>query len=414
MLNPSRPPPESSCRPEGLSRLARRVLYGLIASLASLVATLLAVEIALRVQGVGNDPYVRTHPWTGWVLIPGLRASIESEDPALGRRIELRTDSLGLCDVERTAAKPPGLYRVLVLGDSYVMAHHAPPESALTRRIERALDGRGGRRVEVWNCGVDGYTTSQELLYLQHVAARFHPDLVVLAVFAGNDIADQIPELATSLRGRPFFRLAAGKLIIDRGRVNVRTRILDWLRTRTRLFNWANRRRQVIVAKLRMKRDSGRTPGGGASGGIPPALQTYADRPDSVWSRAWDITERLIVVTRDEARRQGADFLLVAIPSGVQDSEQARACTPGWQGWQHVPGIALDMPERRLARLSAANAIEFLPLLQAFREEQERTGQPLHILWTGHFNSAGHALAARLIAQSIAARVEAAPPARAP
>jgi len=384
--------------------VVRRFFYGLIASIASLAGTLIAIEITLRILGVGNDPYLRPHPWTGWTLAPGLRVSIQSEDPALGKRIELRTDSLGLRDVERAVEKPAGLYRVLVLGDSYVMAHHVPPESALSRRLERALDGRNGRRVEVWNCGVEGYTTSQELLYLQHVAARFHPDLVVLGFFAGNDVVDQVPKLATSLRGRPFFRLGERGLTLDRSHVNFRTRTLDWLRTHTRLFDWANTRRRVMLMRLRQRRAAD-----GAPGGMPPPLQIYAERPDPPWSLAWDITERLILATRAEARRQGAGFLLVAIPSGVQEHENARARSPGWREWESRPGLALDMPERRLARLCAEKDIAFLPLLPAFRVEQAGTGRPLHILWTGHLNSAGHALAASLIARRIAAFMDTLP-----
>jgi hypothetical protein len=384
--------------------VVRRILYGLIASIVSLAGTLIVIEVTLRILGVGNDPYVRPHPWTGWVLAPGLRMSIQSEDPALGKRIELRTDSLGLRDVERAVEKPAGLVRVLFLGDSYVMAHHVPPESALARRLERALDGRGGRRVEVWNCGVEGYSTSQELLYLQHVAARFHPDLVVLGFFVGNDVVDQVPELATSLRGRPFFRLGERGLTLDRGHVNFRTRTLDWLRTHTRLFDWANARRRVMLMSLRHQRAAG-----DIRGGLPPPLEIYAEHPDPPWDRAWEITERLIVATRAEARRQGAGFLLVAFPSGVQEHEHARATSPGWRDWRSRTGIALDMPERRLTRLCAEKDIAFLPLLPAFREHEAETGQPLHVLWTGHLNSAGHALAARLVAARIAALLDTLP-----
>jgi hypothetical protein len=390
---------------EGEGRMLRRVLSGAMVSIASLVACLIAAEIALRLLGVGSDPYVRPHPWTGWVLAPNLRVTVASEDPALGRRIELRTDSLGLHDVERSAEKPPGVFRVLVLGDSYVMAHHVPPESALTRRMERVLDGRDGRRVEVWNCGVEGYGTAQELLYLRHVTYRFHPDLVVLGFFAGNDVVDQVPELATSLRGRPFFRLGDQGLSLDRGHVNFRTRTLDWMRTHLRLFDWANARRHVLMARLRHHDAAAAGPGG-----IPPPLQIYREHPDSLWSLAWDITERLVADTRDEARSQGAGFLLVAFPAGVQVHANGRKLSPGWQGWERVPGVALDRPERRLTRLCAERGIEFLPLLPAFRKEVDRSGRPLHIEWVGHLNSAGHAVAARLIAARVAELLKATAP----
>ncbi len=392
--------------------MLRRILSGLLIAAVTLGAVLLALEMGLRFVGQGDDAFVRPDPWTGWVLIPGHRADLHSEDPALGRRIAMRTDSLGLHDVERTAAKAPGVYRVLVLGDSYVQAAQVPLDSALTRRLERMLDRRGGRRVEVWNCGVDGYTTSQELLYLRHVASRYRADLVVLCVYAGNDIVDQVPALATSLRSRPFFRLSRDGLVLDRGHLDVRSRTLDWLRTHSRLYGWINLRRRAVLMNLRSRDRAPRA--GPAMPGIPTAFEIYAERPDSLWSLAWNITTRLVLATRDEARRQGADFLLVSISAAQQESAESRRLGIGWGEWKEGPGFALDQPERRLARLAAASGIDYLPLLPTFREQQARTGRALHIGWVGHWNSEGHALAARLIAERIAARLDSLPPAGRP
>ena len=134
---------------------------------------------------------------------------------------------------------------------------------------------------------------------------------------------------------------------------------------------------------------------------LPLDLQIYAEHPDSLWVRAWDLTERLLIETREEARRAGADFLLVSISNGVQESAEARRNRPNWNGWVGRSGISMDWPETRLEKFSRQHGIEYLPLLPAFRAEAERTGRPLHIAWTGHWNSAGHALAARVIGARI-------------
>lgn len=374
----------------------RRLISGLLASAVSLVVLLLALELGFRLLGIGEDTIAQAHPWVGWTHIPSRRAEIPSEDRTLGRRLRITIDSLGLRDVERRAEKPPGVARVLMLGDSFVEGVQVPLESTLTRRLERALDGTGGRRVEVWNCGVAGYSTGQELLYLTEVAARFHPDLVVLCFLSGNDVTDQVPALATSLRNRPFFRLArdpaAGDtdLVLDRSFLRPDPAPIGWLRLHSRLFGWVSARRRAIQTNQRVRDEAGST--------LPASFQIYAERPDSLWSLAWTLSERLIVATRDEATRQGAGFVLVSISNGVQETEQARARWPGWKDWRGRPGLSLDQPERRLERLSREHGIEYLPLLEAFREDQARTGRPLHIEWTGHWNAAGHALAARTLA----------------
>jgi hypothetical protein len=380
--------------------MLRSVVSGLAASAVAILIALVGLEFAVRALGLGGDALAQPHPWTGWVLIPNARAEIQNEDPALGKRARVDTDRLGLHDVERTAAKNHGIYRVLVLGDSYVEAVQVPFDSMLTRRLERSLDGLGGRRVEVWNCGVDGYTTSQEFLYLRHVAWSYRPDLVVLCFLSGNDLADAVPQLATSLRNRPFYRLDADTLLLDRGTFKSDPPFVGWLRTHSRLFGWVTTQRRVVMTNLKMRQESKQ-----AGPGIPPALQIYAAAPDSLWSEAWTLTERLIAATRDEARHQGAGFMLVSISNGVQEHVKARAATPGWERWITGRGLVLDEPEQRLARLADSDTLDYVPLLPAFREQAERTGEPLHIQWTGHWNSAGHALAAGVIAERIAARL---------
>ncbi|MEO5617323.1 MAG: SGNH/GDSL hydrolase family protein [Candidatus Eisenbacteria bacterium] len=377
-----------SRRPSVIGRLAS----GLLASAASLLALALILECALRVFGIGDDAIAGPHPWTGWVHLPGLRAELKSEDPADRRRIRFATNSLGLRDVERSLAKPPGVYRVLLLGDSFVAGAQVPVDSTVSRVSERILAAALGHPVEVWNCGVSGYSTAQQLLFLRHVAKDFGPDLVVLGFFAGNDVADQVAPLASSLRNRPFFHQRGDSLVLDRGQLRADGGLVGWLRRHSRLFGWATTQLRAVRIRMHEQRATR-----AESGGIPPALMVYAERPDSLWSAAWTLSERLIVEVREEARRQGAEFVLLSIPSGAQVHAEARANRPGWERWGEFPGLSLEAPERRLAVRAAECGIEFVPLLPAFRAEAERSRAPLHIHWSLHWNALGHAVAARTL-----------------
>jgi hypothetical protein len=89
-------------------------------------------------------------------------------------------------------AKPPGTWRVAVLGDSVVQAIHVPYDQTFTAVLERELRGtcpaRRGRPVEVWNFGVSGYGTAQQLLTLREQVLRHEPDLLAgfLATILSN------------------------------------------------------------------------------------------------------------------------------------------------------------------------------------------------------------------------------------
>ncbi len=108
------------------------------------------------------------------------------------------------------AAKPsrPGVVRIAVLGDSYVEAIQvAGGQQTFTAVAGRELADcprLKGRHVEALNFGVDGYGTAQELVTLQRKVWAYSPDIVVLAIFLGNDVRNNSVVLEPD-QCRPFW-----------------------------------------------------------------------------------------------------------------------------------------------------------------------------------------------------------------
>ena len=69
-----------------------------------------------------------------------------------------------------------------------------------------------GRRVEALNFGVDGYGTTQELVTLREKVWAYQPDIVVLAIFLGNDVRNNSVSLEPNLC-RPFYIERDGKFM---------------------------------------------------------------------------------------------------------------------------------------------------------------------------------------------------------
>src|SRR5262245_9654844 len=93
-------------------------------ALAILVSVLLAacvLEIGLRFIGLGPQPTInRFEPSLGWVKTPGATSERKT------REFDVRytINSLGLRDDEMSSpAKPAGVYRVVMLGDSFVLGY---------------------------------------------------------------------------------------------------------------------------------------------------------------------------------------------------------------------------------------------------------------------------------------------------
>ncbi|HIG85626.1 MAG TPA: hypothetical protein EYQ25_01150 [Planctomycetes bacterium] len=100
------------------------------------------------------------------------------------RRVLVQINSSGL----RGPEPDPGHRRprVLLLGDSLVLAGNSPEEETLRAQLE----GLFGGRVEVLNAGRESYGPDQTLLWFQREGAALAPELVIMVLCAHNDLGD--------------------------------------------------------------------------------------------------------------------------------------------------------------------------------------------------------------------------------
>jgi hypothetical protein len=169
----------------------RSIVSGLALSCCSVLLCLLVGELALRLlatQARGGKEQLERNRYTeydsllGWRKTPGARVLYERRE----YRVEYRVNSLGLRGPERPYQKPPGVARVLALGDSFVEGFMADDASTVPARLEAAL-GAHGCRTEVLNGGTVGYSTDQEYLFYREEGRKYAPDVVVLFVYH-NDL----------------------------------------------------------------------------------------------------------------------------------------------------------------------------------------------------------------------------------
>ncbi len=120
----------------------------------------------------------------------------------------MRVNSQGLRDRERSIEKPVGTYRIALLGDSFTAGEGVRMEETYGAILEQALHAcpaLADLRPEVVNFAVTAYGTTQELLTFRHHARAYNPDLVMVGIFTGNDISNNVRSLyglATALRSR--------------------------------------------------------------------------------------------------------------------------------------------------------------------------------------------------------------------
>ena len=106
--------------------------------------------------------------------------------------------------------KPPDTFRILVLGDSVTFGHGTLDDTTYPYLLEQRLRGwRPDVNWEVWNLGVPGYNTRQELAYLKEIGPRAQPDLVMVGFFPTISPAGMRPSRRRRCRAAPRAAIAA-------------------------------------------------------------------------------------------------------------------------------------------------------------------------------------------------------------
>lgn len=186
---------------------ARKWLGKLALTICVVLFVLVGMEIAARVYAriASQDRLIIADNVVGWKLIPNARKLYRKETQPYFVAI----NSKGWRDVEHSYEKPPGVYRIVVIGDSFVFGAGGVEAG---KRFSDLLQ-KSGKNIEVINMGVPGYGADQEYQTLEDEGLKYHPDLVLLCAFY-NDFSESFSTINPSI-GRPkgYFSLDNGRLV---------------------------------------------------------------------------------------------------------------------------------------------------------------------------------------------------------
>jgi len=180
-----------------------RALNVLLAFVVSLVIGLAVLELGLRlIPGFAPPPTLNTYdPDTGWAKVPkkSITRRVGSE------RIHFDINENGLRDDPGVGpGKEPGTYRVVMLGDSFVLGYTVNREDLFVDELEGWWKSED-RRIDVVNTGTEGWSTDQEVAWFLRNGKAYQPDLVVLFPYENDIYWNGQPRYATDL-AKPMFR----------------------------------------------------------------------------------------------------------------------------------------------------------------------------------------------------------------
>jgi hypothetical protein len=357
-------------------------------------------EVGLRVAGVTYPVFDDFDAARGVRLRPGKEGWYDGEG-----RAYLKINQLGYRDVEHAVVKPPGTFRVAVLGDSFVEARQVDIKdtfwSVLGDRL-RACPALRGRPVEVLAFGTGGYATTEELLTWRKDVRAFSPDWVTLAFFAGNDVQDNSRALNTKASWRitgPTHSLASdGTLVPEPFHSSFSSRLLYEGVHHFRLLELMGRARRNWSAR-QVQQHVADGPSMTAAEGL------FTSPKDPAWENAWKITEALIRRLGDEVKATGARFSVMNLTLAEQVSPDKAALQALAERYGEKDLFYVD---RRIGAVGRRYGFWVTPLAERMQKAAVDNHAYFHgfanrAMGTGHWNESGHRMAGEILASDICA-----------
>lgn len=369
----------------------------------------LLMEVALRLAEIGYPQLYAPDEYCGSRLRPATTGVWIAEGHG-----HISINSRGFRGPEISLPKPPEVYRIAVLGDSFVEALQVDDQETMCRLLEAHLNqdlGSRRKRCDVINCGVSGYGTAQELETLRHHVLPLRPDLVVLAIYSENDVGNNRRSLERD-PARPYFTFGAdGELRLDdsfRTSLPYLTASSSYERSKAWLVNRSYLLQVLKQAKLNLaERPASAKPPqtieDELAASVRAAPYAYAEPAESEPKEAWSITERLIVEAAETCRAEQIHFIVFTVSSSVQVFPDAAVRE------RVLARLKLGdffYADRRLQRFCRDSDIQFIPLASKLQSAADESGEYYHGFYNnrlglGHWNQAGHAAAARILAEAL-------------
>tara|TARA_Y100001934_G_scaffold252057_1_gene315778 strand:+ start:5409 stop:6560 length:1152 start_codon:yes stop_codon:yes gene_type:complete len=367
----------------------------------SLMLSLLAAEIGLRIGGIAYPEFNRLDPLLGWSPRPGIEGIY-----AIEGRTHISINSEGFRDIDHARDKAGHVLRVAVLGDSLAEGREVALKATFWKVMENGLSAclrPEGMSAEVLGFAVNGYGTAQQVLVLEHRVEKYAPDVVLLAAFTGNDIANNSRAI-DGHPGRPYFWLESGSLRLENEHLRTASFRMKrlWTDIKHGAFN-ALRSVQVMrqaysAMKARLKyRDL--SVADQLTAGLSGKL--YRAPEDEAWQNAWAITEALMARAAESSRKMGARFVLTTLSNPIQVTPDLDLRVTAAQ---ELGVDDLLYPDRRLASFGRNSGFEVIALAERLAARAVGGSVRFHgreSFAGGHWNENGHRVAGEILAQEL-------------
>jgi|GEM_PF-4118179 len=370
---------------------------------SSFVMSLLIIEIGIRIYQKAADirlfnlPPQRTtlrfydNKIFGSALIPNHEGWFVPHTKEYFTWVEVNSD--GWPDIEHPVKKPENTFRIVILGDSFVENTQVALENRFFRKLEKMLNEKLDKTIEIIAVGRGNTGTAQQYLILKNEINKYEPDLVIHMFLTANDIKNN----SQKLQGDPYlpyYELDGGELkLIPHKLRNQRkaARVKEALKKARIVELLLQARQKYFEYKKHIKFD-----------GFPLEYHVYEKDWSPDYQNAWELTKALIRVSRHETNKMGADYILVTLSNNEQVHksvwEELKNTYPEMKNKE----FDLEKPDKKIIDFCEKENLTCWQMLDTFKNYvKENPNKNTHNRLEGHWNQLGSDLAAKFLFENL-------------
>jgi len=369
------------------------VLYAILV----LVFSFCALEVGLRIYDSRTGKISGTDQPTSLILAeswtthhqlkPLLKLHIKNPDT--GEFALLRTNSIGLRGEEVAIPKPPGVFRIICLGDETTLAPATDEKNTSSVLLARMLQKKSRQHIEVINAGVPGFCPLLSYLQVKHHLLQLEPDLLILNI----DMSD----VADDHRYRRYLKLdaAARPLVCSHPALREgKTTSFDQAQKRCLILSWCKLKWGAISESMADQAENS---------DIDSVRGTYAwlsDHPPD-WSMYIDQALSPIEELQRLAYRMDIGLILAISPAPWQVAAQAsnHKSVRTKYGVPQNTVFRSEKPFEIIQNYARKRRIPIVNPLGTFRKNQHP--EKLYLFRSARFSPSGHQVFAKSLAETI-------------
>jgi len=267
--------------------------------------------------------------------------------------VDWNINSEGFRDYEHKLAKEK--FRILGLGDSFLVGHEVSFENTFLRQLERKL------KVEIVKMAVTNYGTIQEYLLCEEVGQKYKPDIVFLGVYVGNDREDNA--------GFPYgVCIEEGMFVKCADKSYLSVRIARFLAKHSLFARFLLQQFHKYLPKASIQNiphDSNNKESLFKNMNKPGLI--YKKQWDEYFNRGYELLEENILKLNESTAEQKSKLVVVIIPTEIQIYD--------WMWNEYMKEYSLDESEydrykviNLLSDFLKENKIRYINLLSSFKK----------------------------------------------